>query len=202
MRSREKRLSRSVGKLSQVRPSDLASRDLVIVADISRWITPTMLELDSQAQPELLHVEPRRPPVDADPLADRTCLTYRKLTGGFSTAQVLRIYPAIALTHTRTDVAATSCSPNDESRHSTKVGESSRASTVSPTRGRSGARGRRRLRDPVPRCRSLVGWRSDRRRRRPRGGRGRALAVAALTLTAIAVAVVRRRRSLPNGEHK
>ncbi len=87
-----------------------------------------MLELDSQTQPKLLHVEPRRLPIDADPLADRTCLLYRK-AGGFSTAQVLRIDPAKALTGTRTNVAATSTRRNDESRYSTTGGEGSRAST-------------------------------------------------------------------------
>ena len=89
---------------------------------------------------------------------------------GFSTAQVLRIYRAKALTGSRMNVAATSARRNDESRHSTTGGEGSRASTVGPSRGRSGARGRRRLRDPVPRCRSLVGWRSGRRRRARRQG--------------------------------
>lgn len=64
-----------------------------------------MLELDSQSQPELLHIKPRRLPVDPDALADRACVLCRKLVG-FSISQVLRIDREQAVTGL---CVATSC---------------------------------------------------------------------------------------------
>ena len=59
-----------VGELVEVRPRDLARRQLVVVADVRRGIAPPVLELDLEAHPELLDIEPRAVPVDPDPLAD------------------------------------------------------------------------------------------------------------------------------------
>jgi hypothetical protein len=53
-----------------VRSGDLAGGDLVVVADVRRRISPPMLELDFETQPELLDVKARAAPVDSDPLAD------------------------------------------------------------------------------------------------------------------------------------
>jgi hypothetical protein len=46
-----------VTELVQVRPGDLAGRDLVVVADVRRSVAATMLELDLETHSELLDVK-------------------------------------------------------------------------------------------------------------------------------------------------
>lgn len=53
-----------------MRPRDLAGRELVVIADVRLRIAPPVLELDPEADPELLDVKPGAVPVDPDPLAD------------------------------------------------------------------------------------------------------------------------------------
>jgi hypothetical protein len=67
-----------VGELVQMRTCDLARPDLIVIADIGPQVTTAMLELDFETHPELRHIEPRRGPIDADRLANRTRCVVRE----------------------------------------------------------------------------------------------------------------------------
>jgi hypothetical protein len=63
-----------------VRPRDLAGYQLIVVADVSARIAPSVFELDLEAHPELLDVESGALPVDTDPLTDIARLFRRKIS--------------------------------------------------------------------------------------------------------------------------
>ena len=59
-----------VRELVQVRERDLPRCDGIVVGDVRRGVVEAMLELDVEPATELLDIERRRRPVDADLLAD------------------------------------------------------------------------------------------------------------------------------------
>src|SRR5690349_13677009 len=55
-----------VSELLQMCPGDLARGDRVVVGDVRLGVATSVLQLDLEAQTELLRVESRRRPVDPD----------------------------------------------------------------------------------------------------------------------------------------